>query len=93
MPPSGEALRILAGNLGNRVYTKYAIALKHRNKKLEKLGNIYKAYAGMLAKDTEVTKATRLGFCWRPVLSVKSVLNCFALSKPAILSDCSVVLL
>lgn len=60
MPPSGESLKILARDLGNRVYTKYAIRLKHQSKMLEKLGNIYNAYTGLLAKDTEVSRATLL---------------------------------
>lgn len=63
MPPSGESLKILARDLGNRVYTKYAIRLKHQSKMLEKLGNIYNSYTGLLAKDTEVTRATRLSSC------------------------------
>lgn len=63
MPPSGESLKILARDLGNRVYTKYAIRLKHQSKMLEKLGSIYNTYTRLLAKDTEVTRATRLTIC------------------------------
>lgn len=54
MPPSGESLKILARDLGNRVYTKYAVRQKQQNQTVEKLGNIYKAYTRLLAKDTEV---------------------------------------
>uniref|UniRef100_A0A3Q3VJ74 DNA-directed RNA polymerase n=1 Tax=Mola mola TaxID=94237 RepID=A0A3Q3VJ74_MOLML len=53
MPPSGEALKILARDLGNRVYTKYSVRQKHENQMLEKLGNIYNAYTDLLAKDTK----------------------------------------
>lgn len=56
MPPSGEALKILARDLGNRVYTKYSVRQKHENQMLEKLGNIYNAYTDLLAKDTKVEK-------------------------------------
>lgn len=70
MPPSGESLKILARDLGNRVYTKYAIRLKHQSKMLEKLGNIYNAYTGLLAKDTEVSKATLL--CNTSLLATRS---------------------
>lgn len=59
MPPSGESLKIFARDLGHRVYTKYAIQLKQQSKMVEKLGNIYNAYVGLQAKDSEVTRATR----------------------------------
>lgn len=57
LPPSGESLKILAQDLGNRVYTKYAVRQKHQNKMLEKLSNIYNAYTELLAKDTQVNKS------------------------------------
>lgn len=75
MPPSGESLKILARDLGNRVYTKYAIRLKHQSKMLEKLGSIYSAYTRLLAKDTEVTRATRLTIC----CAVSAPMLCFLL--------------
>ncbi|KAK2907712.1 DNA-directed RNA polymerase, mitochondrial [Channa argus] len=54
MPPSGESLKILAKDLGNRIYTKYCVRQKHQNLTVEKLGNIYNAYTDLLAKDTKV---------------------------------------
>uniref|UniRef100_A0A8C6PXY0 DNA-directed RNA polymerase n=1 Tax=Nothobranchius furzeri TaxID=105023 RepID=A0A8C6PXY0_NOTFU len=54
MPPSGELLKVLARDLGNRVYAKYCVQQKYRNETVEKLGTIYDAYTGLLAKDTEV---------------------------------------
>ncbi|TNN64107.1 DNA-directed RNA polymerase, mitochondrial [Liparis tanakae] len=53
LPPSGESLKILARELGNRVYTKYSVLQKHRNQMVDKLGNIYNAYTDLLAKDTK----------------------------------------
>ncbi|XP_036970884.1 DNA-directed RNA polymerase, mitochondrial [Acanthopagrus latus] len=53
MSPSGESLKVLARDLGNRVYTKYCVRQKHQNQILEKLGNIYNAYTELLAKDTK----------------------------------------
>lgn len=53
LPPSGESLKILARELGNRVYTKYSVRQKHRNQMVEKLRNIYNAYTDLLAKDTK----------------------------------------
>ncbi|KAM9358308.1 DNA-directed RNA polymerase, mitochondrial [Symphorus nematophorus] len=53
LPPSGESLKILASDLGNRVYTKYSVRQKHQNKTVEKLANIYNAYTELLAKDTK----------------------------------------
>ncbi|XP_023265435.1 DNA-directed RNA polymerase, mitochondrial [Seriola lalandi dorsalis] len=53
LPPSGESLKILAGDLGNRVYTKYSVGQKHQNQTLEKLGNIYNTFTELLAKDTK----------------------------------------
>ncbi|KAM4549447.1 DNA-directed RNA polymerase, mitochondrial isoform 2-T2 [Odontesthes bonariensis] len=54
LPPSGESLKTLASDLGNRVYTKYSVQQKHRNQTVEKLGSIYNAYTELLAKDTKV---------------------------------------
>uniref|UniRef100_A0A8C9Z114 DNA-directed RNA polymerase n=1 Tax=Sander lucioperca TaxID=283035 RepID=A0A8C9Z114_SANLU len=54
LPPSGESLKILASDLGNRVYTKYSVRQKHQNQMVEKLGNIYNGYTDLLAKDTKV---------------------------------------
>uniref|UniRef100_A0A4W6BYF6 DNA-directed RNA polymerase n=1 Tax=Lates calcarifer TaxID=8187 RepID=A0A4W6BYF6_LATCA len=53
LPPSGESLKILGGDLGNRVYTKYSVKQKHQNQTVEKLANIYSAYTELLAKDTK----------------------------------------
>uniref|UniRef100_A0A667WWS5 DNA-directed RNA polymerase n=1 Tax=Myripristis murdjan TaxID=586833 RepID=A0A667WWS5_9TELE len=54
LPPSGESLKILARDLGNRLYTKYCVQQKGRNQIVEKLSNIYNAYTDLLAKDTKV---------------------------------------
>lgn len=54
MPPSGESLKIMGRDLGNRVYTMYSVRQKHRNQTVEKLGNIYSAYTDLLAKDSKV---------------------------------------
>lgn len=56
MPPSGESLKFLAHDLGNSVYTKYCVRQKHQHQTVEKLGNIYKTYLDLLAKDTKVGK-------------------------------------
>ncbi len=56
LPPSGESLKILARDLGNRVYTKYSVRQKHQNQMVEKLGCIYNTYTDLLAKDTKVKK-------------------------------------
>lgn len=56
MPPSGESLKILARDLGNRVFTKYCVRQKHQNQTVEKLGSIYNAYTDLLAKDTKVKR-------------------------------------
>uniref|UniRef100_I3J2B8 DNA-directed RNA polymerase n=1 Tax=Oreochromis niloticus TaxID=8128 RepID=I3J2B8_ORENI len=53
LPPSGESLKILARDLGNRVFTKYCVRQKHQNQTVEKLGSIYNAYTDLLAKDTK----------------------------------------
>lgn len=55
-PPSGESLKILARDLGSRVYTKYSVRQKHQNQMLEKLSTIYNRYTRVLAKDTKVIK-------------------------------------
>lgn len=54
LPPSGESLKILARDLGNRIYTKYCVRQKHQNQTVEKLKSIYDAYTDLLAKDTMV---------------------------------------
>uniref|UniRef100_A0A8C5D5J6 DNA-directed RNA polymerase n=1 Tax=Gouania willdenowi TaxID=441366 RepID=A0A8C5D5J6_GOUWI len=54
LPPSGESLKILARDLGNRVYTKYFVRQKEQSQTLEKLGNIYNAYTELVAKDAKV---------------------------------------
>ncbi|MED6233153.1 hypothetical protein ATANTOWER_007575, partial [Ataeniobius toweri] len=54
LPLSGESLKILARNLGNRIYTKYCVRQKHQNRTVEKLASIYDAYTDLLAKDTKV---------------------------------------
>ncbi|XP_032381991.1 DNA-directed RNA polymerase, mitochondrial isoform X1 [Etheostoma spectabile] len=53
LPPSGESLKILASDLGNRVYTKYSVRQKHQNQIVKKLANIYNGYIDLLAKDTK----------------------------------------
>ncbi|XP_028301108.1 DNA-directed RNA polymerase, mitochondrial [Gouania willdenowi] len=53
LPPSGESLKILARDLGNRVYTKYFVRQKEQSQTLEKLGNIYNAYTELVAKDAK----------------------------------------
>ncbi|XP_071377598.1 DNA-directed RNA polymerase, mitochondrial isoform X2 [Centroberyx affinis] len=54
LPPSGESLKILARDLGNRVYTKYFVRQKGHNQMVEKLSSIYSSYTDLLAKDTKV---------------------------------------
>uniref|UniRef100_A0A8C8A189 DNA-directed RNA polymerase n=1 Tax=Oryzias sinensis TaxID=183150 RepID=A0A8C8A189_9TELE len=56
MPPSGESLKVLARDLGHRVYTKYCVRQKFENQAVEKLGSIYSAYTELLAKDTKVSR-------------------------------------
>ncbi|XP_056132232.1 DNA-directed RNA polymerase, mitochondrial [Lampris incognitus] len=64
MTPSGETLKILARELGSRVYNKYAIRLKEHNQVVEKLGNIYSAYIDLLAKDSpECNNLPRVQWC------------------------------
>ncbi|XP_061681216.1 DNA-directed RNA polymerase, mitochondrial [Syngnathoides biaculeatus] len=53
MPPSGESLMTLAKELGSRIYTKYSVQQKYRNRIVEKLGTVYNAYTDLLAKDTK----------------------------------------
>lgn len=53
MPPSGESLKILARDLGTRVYTKYSVRQKKQNHMVQKISNIYSSYTDILAKDTE----------------------------------------
>lgn len=54
MPATGESLKVLARDLGNRVYTKYCVQQKYQNQTVEKMSNIYNTYADLLAKDTKV---------------------------------------
>ncbi|XP_023141143.2 DNA-directed RNA polymerase, mitochondrial [Amphiprion ocellaris] len=54
MPPSGESLKLLARDLGNRVYTKYTVRQKQENQMVEKMAGIYNLYTDLLAKDTKV---------------------------------------
>ncbi|KAG8003580.1 DNA-directed RNA polymerase [Nibea albiflora] len=53
LPPTGESLKILARDLGNRVYTKYSVRQKYQSQTVEKLSNIYNEYIDLLAKDTK----------------------------------------
>uniref|UniRef100_A0A3B4ANA1 DNA-directed RNA polymerase n=1 Tax=Periophthalmus magnuspinnatus TaxID=409849 RepID=A0A3B4ANA1_9GOBI len=53
MPPSGESLKILARDLGSRVYTKYSVRQKQQNHMVQKMTNIYSSYINILAKDTK----------------------------------------
>uniref|UniRef100_A0A3Q1JU48 DNA-directed RNA polymerase n=1 Tax=Anabas testudineus TaxID=64144 RepID=A0A3Q1JU48_ANATE len=53
MPLSGESLKVLASDLGNRVYTKYCVQQKLRNQVVEKLSSMYNEFTKLLAKDTE----------------------------------------
>lgn len=79
LTPSGESLKILARDLGTRVYTKYSIRQKHRNQILEKLNTIYNAYTGVLAKDTQVNEIVQIRLlvsfwlCFSPLLRLPSV--------------------
>ncbi|KAM4738485.1 DNA-directed RNA polymerase, mitochondrial [Anableps anableps] len=57
LPPSGQSLKILARDLGNRIYTKYCVRQKYHNQAVEKLESIYNAYTDLLAKDTQVYNA------------------------------------
>ena len=54
LPLSGESLKVLARDLGNRVYTKCSIRQKGQDLMVEKLGSVYSGYTDLLAKDTEV---------------------------------------
>ncbi|XP_062888758.1 DNA-directed RNA polymerase, mitochondrial [Mobula hypostoma] len=54
IPPNGEALVIIAKELGNRVYNKYSIRRKIKNEMVDKMKDIYHAYAELLAKDAEL---------------------------------------
>ncbi|XP_041647911.1 DNA-directed RNA polymerase, mitochondrial isoform X2 [Cheilinus undulatus] len=57
MPPSGDALKTFASDLGNRVFTKYSVRQKNKNQMVEKLGNIYNCYVDLLARDHEACDA------------------------------------
>uniref|UniRef100_A0AAV2L0R0 DNA-directed RNA polymerase n=1 Tax=Knipowitschia caucasica TaxID=637954 RepID=A0AAV2L0R0_KNICA len=54
MPPSGESLKIMARDLGSRIYTKYSVRQKQQNHMMDKMSSIYSSYADILAQDTEV---------------------------------------
>ncbi|XP_069784269.1 DNA-directed RNA polymerase, mitochondrial isoform X2 [Narcine bancroftii] len=54
IPPNGEALVIIAKQLGNRVYNKYSIRKKLKDEMVNKIRDIYHAYAELLAEDTEL---------------------------------------
>lgn len=54
MPPSGESLKIMARDLGSRVYTKYSVRQKRQNHMVQKITSIYSSYMDILAKETEV---------------------------------------
>ncbi|KAK7889631.1 hypothetical protein WMY93_025191 [Mugilogobius chulae] len=55
MPPSGESLKIMARDLGSRVYTKYSVRQKQQNHMVQKMSNIYNSYTDILAKDTQAS--------------------------------------
>lgn len=52
--PTGLTLTAYASSLGTRVYTKYCVLRKQQNQMVQKLGNIYKRYAQLLANNTQV---------------------------------------
>uniref|UniRef100_UPI00398F7099 DNA-directed RNA polymerase, mitochondrial isoform X2 n=1 Tax=Pristiophorus japonicus TaxID=55135 RepID=UPI00398F7099 len=54
IPPNGEALLIIAKELGNRIYNKFSIRKKVKNEMVDKIKDIYHAYIELLAKDTEL---------------------------------------
>ena len=54
LPMSGESLKVLARDLGNRVYTKCSISQKGQDLMVEKLASVYSGYTDLLAKDTQV---------------------------------------
>ncbi|KAJ0065116.1 hypothetical protein NL108_005600, partial [Boleophthalmus pectinirostris] len=53
MPPSGESLRVVARDLGSRVYNKYSVKQKQQYHMVQKMTSIYSSYTDILAKDTE----------------------------------------
>ncbi|XP_061593708.1 DNA-directed RNA polymerase, mitochondrial isoform X2 [Cololabis saira] len=57
MPPSGEALKFLARDLGNRVFTKYSVRQKYQNETVKKIESVYNAYTDLLAKNNKVYKS------------------------------------
>ncbi|KAM6921541.1 DNA-directed RNA polymerase, mitochondrial [Xenentodon cancila] len=57
MPPSGEALKFLARDLGNRVFTKYCVRQKYQNETVKKIESVYNAYTDLLAKNNKVHKS------------------------------------
>ncbi|XP_078054386.1 DNA-directed RNA polymerase, mitochondrial [Mustelus asterias] len=54
IPPNGEALLMIAKELGNRVYNKYSIRKKIKNEMVDKIKETYYAYVELLAKDAEL---------------------------------------
>uniref|UniRef100_A0A8C4F6Q0 DNA-directed RNA polymerase n=1 Tax=Dicentrarchus labrax TaxID=13489 RepID=A0A8C4F6Q0_DICLA len=54
MPMSGDALKFVAGELGQKIYSKYTVHQKQQNHITDKLVNIYNDYTELLAKDTKV---------------------------------------
>ncbi|XP_035508951.1 DNA-directed RNA polymerase, mitochondrial isoform X2 [Morone saxatilis] len=54
MPLSGGTLMYLAAELGQKIYSKYAVKQKLQNHIMDKLANIYNDYTELLAKDTKV---------------------------------------
>lgn len=77
LPPSGESLKILARDLGSRVYTKYSVRQKHQNQMLEKLSTIYNRYTEVLAKDTKVTNKELWSSVKCPLIPATSVILCY----------------
>ncbi|XP_068175572.1 DNA-directed RNA polymerase, mitochondrial isoform X2 [Antennarius striatus] len=53
MPSSGESLKVLAEDLGNKVFIRYSVRQKYKNQIVKKLETIYNAYTELLAKDTK----------------------------------------
>lgn len=77
LPPSGESLKILARDLGSRVYTKYSVRQKHQNQMLDKLSAIYNKYTRVLAKDTKVIKKNQWSSMKCPLKLATSYLHTY----------------
>ena len=75
LPPSGDSLKILAGDLGSRVYTKYSVLQKQQNQMVEKLGKIYCSYTDLLAKDTKVDTFYVSSRCSRCIFELMLLFN------------------